>query len=97
MRWVVGLGFPRSTAEAFHETEVDGDLLLQLDEHNLRDDLRMKNGIHRKRFMRELNSLKKMADYSCKDEHDISGFLARTLGPDYKVFAYNLIRNDLNP
>lgn len=37
---------------------VDGDLLLLLTEKELKDDLNMKSGILRKRFLRELESLK---------------------------------------
>lgn len=37
---------------------VDGDLLLLLTEKELEDDLEMKSGLLRKRFMRELESLK---------------------------------------
>jgi hypothetical protein len=42
---------------------VDGDLLLLLSEKELEDDLDIKSGLLRKRFMRELESLKIAADY----------------------------------
>ena len=51
-------------AESFDESRVDGDLLLQLTEEMLRDDIGIKNGLLRRRFMRELTNLKRMADYS---------------------------------
>ena len=44
---------------------VDGDLLLLLTEKELEDDLGMQSGLLRKRFMRELESLKIAADYRC--------------------------------
>lgn len=37
---------------------VDGDLLLLLTEKDLEEDLSIKSGLLRKRFMRELESLK---------------------------------------
>ena len=91
------LGFPKETVAAFKETEVDGDLLLLLDERNLKEDLHIKNGIHRKRFLRELNNLKKSADYSSRDEHNVADFLSKNLSQDYRAFTYNFIKADLNP
>ena len=38
--------------------------MLQLTEEMLRDDIGIKNGLLRRRFMRELTNLKRMADYS---------------------------------
>jgi len=95
--WVLQIGFSKGVAEAFKEVGVDGDLLLLLDERNLKEDVRMGNGIHRKRFLRELKHLKRMADYTDVDENDIAGFLDRKLGGDYRAFAYNLIKHDLSP
>ena len=61
--WVKQIGFS-NYAESFDESRVDGDLLLQLTEEMLRDDIGIKNGLLRRRFMRELTNLKRMADYS---------------------------------
>ena len=61
--WVQQIGFPQFT-EAFVESRVDGDLLLQLTEAMLREDIQMRNGILRRRFLRELSDLRKKADYS---------------------------------
>ena len=91
--WAAKLGF---SPAPFAETRVDGDLLLQLDEKNLKEDLAMNNGIHRKRFLRELNKLKKSADYSDKDVFGIVDFLVNKIGAEFKVYAYNLISNELN-
>ncbi len=85
--WVKQIGFP-AYAESFGESRVDGDLLLSLTEENLRDDIGIKNGILRKRFMRELNNLKRVADYSSCDPTNLNGFL-QTLG------QVNLAQNHL--
>ena len=61
--WVRRIGF-KDHLKAFADLEVDGDLLLELDEQQLKEDICMSNGILRKRFMRELTQLKKKADYS---------------------------------
>jgi hypothetical protein len=50
-------------SQAFAAHMVDGDLLLLLTEKELEDDLGMHSGLLRKRFMRELESLKIAADY----------------------------------
>ena len=42
---------------------MDGDLLLMLSDKDCRDDLGMSNGLLRKRFLRELQGLRKAADY----------------------------------
>ena len=62
-------------ADSFEESRVDGDLLLQLSEDMLREDIEMRNGILRRRFMRELHNLKRMADYSSCDPTNLNGFL----------------------
>ena len=66
MEWVKQIGFPQF-AEAFIESRVDGDLLLQLTEEMLREDIQMRNGILRRRFLRELANLRKRTDYSSID------------------------------
>ena len=62
-------------ADSFEESRVDGDLLLQLSEDMLREDIEMRNGILRRRFLRELTNLKRMADYSSCDATNLNGFL----------------------
>lgn len=52
---------------------VDGDLLLLLTEKELEDDLGMTSGLLRKRFMRELESLKIAADYRSAKNVDLTG------------------------
>ena len=82
-------GFP-IYAESFEESRVDGDLLLQLSEDMLREDIGMRNGILRRRFLRELTSLKKMADYSSCDGTNLNGFL-QNLGNEYSVYTYDML------
>ena len=86
--WVRRIGF-ESYVDAIRSLQVDGDLLLHMDEPNLKDDLSMTNGILRKRFMRELTTLKRNADYSNRDRHGIAKMLRSK--PDLMVYAYDLI------
>ena len=69
---------------------LDGDLLLQLSEDMLREDIGMRNGILRRRFIRELTCLKKMADYSSCDGTNLNGFL-QSLGNEYSVYTYDML------
>ena len=92
--WVRQIGF-ESELPAFVEAGVDGDLLLQLDEANVKDDICIKNGIHRKRFLRELATLKRTANYSSMDNSDLAGFLASKVGAEYRAYTYGLLKNDL--
>lgn len=49
--WVKQIGFSE-IAPRFVESRVDGDLLLQLNDENLREDIGLKNGIKRRRYVR---------------------------------------------
>ena len=87
--WVKQIGFPQF-AESFVESRVDGDLLLQLDETMLREDILMKNGILRRRFLRELSDLRKKADYSNMDSTGLNEFLQQ-IGAEYSVYTYDML------
>lgn len=87
--WVKQTGFALYS-DSFIESKVDGDLLLQLTEDMLRDDIGLKNAILRKRFMRELSHLKKMADYSSCDKSSLNEFL-QTLDPAFCTYTYNML------
>ncbi|KAJ8940838.1 hypothetical protein NQ318_005284 [Aromia moschata] len=87
--WVKQIGF-LEYAGSFSDSRVDGDLLLQLTEENLRDDIGLTNGIKRKRFTRELQKLKKMADYTSRDTANINNFL-QALGPEFSIYTYSLL------
>uniref|UniRef100_A0A7E4V2F9 ADP-ribosyl cyclase/cyclic ADP-ribose hydrolase n=1 Tax=Panagrellus redivivus TaxID=6233 RepID=A0A7E4V2F9_PANRE len=87
--WVEKIGFG-NFKEAFLTNMVDGDLLLQLTEKELEDDLCIKSGLLRKRFMRELEGLKVAADYSSVDESQLDQFLM-SLSPDLSVYTYQML------
>ena len=92
--WVKQIGFS-NFAEAFVESRVDGDLLLQLSEEMLREDIHMKNGILRRRFLRELTNLRKRTDYSCVDPTGLNDFL-QSLGPEYSVYTYDMLSTGID-
>jgi len=96
-KWVIEIEF-QDYLKNFIESGVDGDLLLQLDEANIKEDLKIKNGIHRKRFVRELDKLKKQADFSSCDKHGIAMFLQDhpQLGEDFRIYTYGLVINGLS-
>eukprot|EP00092_Neocalanus_flemingeri_P003014 GFUD01003223.1.p1 GENE.GFUD01003223.1~~GFUD01003223.1.p1 ORF type:complete len:368 (+),score=87.23 GFUD01003223.1:179-1282(+) len=91
--WVNRAGF-QEYAPAFLECGVDGDMLLQLTDDEIKDDIGINNGILRKRFIRELKDLKKNADYTSCDGGLTANFLNR-ISSDFKVYAYNLILKEL--
>ncbi|XP_037900749.1 NAD(+) hydrolase sarm1 isoform X6 [Glossina fuscipes] len=87
--WVKQIGFGQFVKQ-FEESQVDGDLLLKLNEENLRDDIGIANGILLKRFERELQNLKRMADYSSKDTAKLHQFLAE-IGSEYCTYTYSML------
>ncbi|CAG7823163.1 unnamed protein product [Allacma fusca] len=92
--WVIQKGFDRY-ANSFVASRVDGDLLLQLTEDMLRDDIKIENGILRKRFMRDLRHLKKMADYSSCDSSNLNDFL-NSIHPEFCAYTYTLLNHHLD-
>ena len=92
--WVKQIGFPQF-ADSFTESRVDGDLLLQLTEEMLREDIQMKNGILRRRFLRELTNLKKRTDYTSVDNTGLNDFL-QTLGQEYSVYTYDMLNKGID-
>lgn len=97
LKWVKKIGFS-DYLSAFAESSVDGDLLLQLDDANMKEDLHMSNGILRRRFTRELVKLKRTADYSSCDRQGIAAFLHEhpQLGEEFLEYAYGLILHGLS-
>ncbi|XP_069968192.1 NAD(+) hydrolase sarm1 isoform X3 [Bactrocera oleae] len=87
--WVKQINFGQFVKQ-FEESQVDGDLLLKLNEENLRDDIGIANGILLKRFERELQNLKRMADYSSKDTAKMHHFLAE-IGSEYCTYTYAML------
>merc|ERR1719278_470980 len=70
-------------------------MLLQLTDGEIKDDIGIKNGILRKRFIRELKDLKKTADYTSCDGGILANFLSR-VGSDYRGYTYSLIQGELS-
>lgn len=87
--WVKQIGFTEYE-QNFFDSKVDGDLLLQLTEENLHNDIGMTNGIRRKRFERELQNLKRMADYSSRDPDGMHSFLYK-IAPEYTIYTYSML------
>lgn len=87
--WVKQIGFIEY-APNFVESRVDGDLLLQLNEDNLIEDIGLRNGIQRRRFTRELQNLKKMADYSSRDRFYINQFVQQ-VGMEFSIYTYSML------
>ncbi|RZF44370.1 hypothetical protein LSTR_LSTR007945 [Laodelphax striatellus] len=87
--WVRQIGFAEYAGN-FIDSRVDGDLLLQLNEDNLREDIGINNGIRRQRFTRELQNLKKMADYSSRDASNLNTFL-QCIGPEFSIYTYSML------
>lgn len=92
--WVKKIGF-EEYVEKFAKQMVDGDLLLQLTENDLKHDVGMISGLHRKRFLRELQTLKVAADYSSVDESNLDNFLMG-LSPELSVYTYQMLTNGVN-
>ncbi|XP_032457387.1 sterile alpha and TIR motif-containing protein 1 isoform X2 [Nasonia vitripennis] len=87
--WVKQIGFAEY-ANNFVESRVDGDLLLQITEENLKEDIGLTNGIRRRRFTRELQNLKKMADYSSRDTGNLNNFLQQ-VGQEFSIYTYSML------
>lgn len=92
--WVKQIGFD-SFITSFAQSKVDGDLLLQLTEEMLREDIGIKNGILRKRFLRELAHLKRITDYSSCDPSNLTEVL-ESLGPVYLQYAYWILNSGID-
>ncbi|XP_067136354.1 NAD(+) hydrolase sarm1-like isoform X1 [Centruroides vittatus] len=87
--WVKQIGFS-PYCQTFSTSRVDGDLLLQLTESMLRDDIGITNGILRRRFLRELNRLKQMADYTSCDTTNLNQLL-QGFGQEFSQYTYQML------
>jgi hypothetical protein len=92
--WVRQIGFV-TYAHAFSSSRVDGDILLQLTEEMLKEDIGISNGILRRRFMRELGHLKRIADYSSCDTSHLYQVL-NALGPTYAQYTYSMLQSGVD-
>ncbi|XP_076363389.1 NAD(+) hydrolase sarm1-like isoform X2 [Tachypleus tridentatus] len=93
-QWVKQIGFSTYCQE-FMNSRVDGDLLLQLNEDTLKNDIGISNGILRKRFLRELVQLKRLADYSSCDTISLNVIL-QELGSEYSQYTYIMLQAGLS-
>lgn len=92
--WVSQIGFPEFV-ESFKACQVDGDLLLILTCEDLAEGLGMTSSIVRKRFMRELKSLKITADYSASDPTGLDKWLMG-LCPELSQYTYFMLRQGVD-
>nr|CDJ89065.1 Sterile alpha motif SAM and Sterile alpha motif homology 2 and Toll-Interleukin receptor domain containing protein [Haemonchus contortus] len=92
--WVKKIGF-EDYVDRFAKQMVDGDILLHLNEKELERDIGMSSGLHRKRFIRELESLKIAADYSAVDESNLDQLLM-SLSPELSVYTYKMLSCGIN-
>jgi len=93
LSWVAGAGF-KEFCPVFKECGVDGDLLLMLSDKDCQEDLGMKNGILRKRFLRELAVLRRNADYSSCGGEEMANFLSR-ISPEFRGYTYSFVTKDI--
>ncbi|XP_068126194.1 NAD(+) hydrolase SARM1 isoform X2 [Hyperolius riggenbachi] len=87
--WLQQIDFDRYS-KIFLEHQIDGDLLLRLNETDLKDDLGMTSNIVRKRFLRELVELKTFANYSTCDRSNLADWLG-SVEPRFRQYTYNLV------
>ncbi|WAR03819.1 SARM1-like protein [Mya arenaria] len=92
--WVTEVGFCEYS-EQFEKCKVDGDLLLQMTEEDLIDSIHIKPGMVRRRFMRELVTLKVTADYSSYDPTNIDPWLMSVL-PELSQYTYAMLRHGMD-
>ncbi|XP_022182959.1 sterile alpha and TIR motif-containing protein 1-like isoform X2 [Myzus persicae] len=93
-KWVKQIDFSEF-AEKFLENLVDGHILLDITEDNLKYDIGMQNGIMRKRFMRELDNLKETTDYSSKDSTGLQKFL-KSISSKFVIYTYPMLSAGVN-
>ncbi|XP_040194285.1 NAD(+) hydrolase SARM1 [Rana temporaria] len=87
--WLQQIGFDKFL-KVFMEYQIDGDLLLRLNETDLKEDLGMTSNIVRKRFLRELVELKTFANYSTCDRSNLADWLG-SVEPRFRQYTYNLV------
>jgi len=93
--WLHQLGMGEHVIKRFEECQVDGDLLLLMTEENLASDIRMTNGITRKRFLRELDELRQNSDYSLFDTTNLNQFL-KDIHPELCRYTYRMLKSRVN-
>ncbi|EGT45532.1 hypothetical protein CAEBREN_21367 [Caenorhabditis brenneri] len=94
MDWVESIDF-QEYRDRFCQQMVDGDILLMLSEEDLKNEIGMRSGLHRTRFMRSLHTLKLEADYSEADKTDLNGFL-KDLSPELSCYTYRMLARGID-
>ena len=89
VRWLRRRGFG-DLVDTFSEMLVDGDLLLQLSEKDLKECLGVKNGIVRKRLWREMRKLMRNVDYSFGEGESMAQFL-RNISSELVEYTHRLV------
>ncbi|RUS89755.1 hypothetical protein EGW08_002458 [Elysia chlorotica] len=92
--WITQIGF-EDYAHRVRESHVDGDILLILTDDDLQNGLNMTSSIVRKRFARELKSLKITADYSISDPTCLDTWLM-SLNPELSQYTYWMLRQGVD-
>ncbi|CAL1544602.1 unnamed protein product [Lymnaea stagnalis] len=92
--WVTQIGF-EDYAPKFRESRVDGDILLITTDDDLHHGLGMDSSIVRKRFARELKSLKITADYSISDTTGLDNWLM-SINPELSQYTYWMLRQGVD-
>ncbi|KAG5836727.1 hypothetical protein ANANG_G00231630 [Anguilla anguilla] len=88
--WLQQIGFS-AYSQRFQEMQVDGDLLLNITDQDLRTDLGISAGLIRKRFLRDLRVLKMYANYSTCDPNNLADWLAG-VDPRFRQYTYGLVQ-----
>ncbi|KAG9329747.1 hypothetical protein JZ751_029859 [Albula glossodonta] len=92
--WLQQIGFS-AYSQRFQELQVDGDLLLNITDQDLRNDLGMAASLTRKRFLRDLRVLKMYANYSTCDPNNLADWLAG-VDPRFRQYTYGLVQSGVD-
>ncbi|XP_056140040.1 NAD(+) hydrolase SARM1 [Lampris incognitus] len=92
--WLQQIGFS-AYCNRFQELQVDGDLLLNITDHDLNTDLGMAAGLTRKRFLRDLRVLKMYANYATCDPNNMADWLAE-VDPRFRQYTYGLVQSGVD-
>lgn len=92
--WLQQVGFS-AYCDRFQELQVDGDLLLNITDEDLKTDLGMHAGLTRKRFLRDLRVLKTYANYSTCDPNNMADWLVE-VDPRFRQYTYGLVQSGVD-
>ncbi|XP_034025248.1 sterile alpha and TIR motif-containing protein 1 [Thalassophryne amazonica] len=92
--WLQQVGFS-NYCDRFQELQVDGDLLLNITDQDLRADLGISAGLTCKRFLRDLRVLKTYANYSTCDPNNMADWLVE-VDPRFRQYTYGLVQSGVD-